>query len=210
MIFWTGQTVITDTLFFELPSSMYRQRAAYPINNENDAYNYGFEIEWQSNFWYLPGLLRGLVINTNYTRNWSEAKYLRSIVRTEIDPRTFRATLFSEDTTYTSPMINQPAHLFNLTLGYDYRGFSIRTALNYKTQVFVGSNWYESLRGFSTDFYRVDLSIRQTLPLRGMEFFLNVNNLTNETERNVINHMRFTSNLEYYGRNINLGFRYRL
>ncbi len=210
MIFWTGQTVITDTVFFDLPSLMYRQRAAYPINNEHEAYNYGFEAEWQSNFWYLPGLLKGLVLNVNYTRNWSEAQYLRSVVKTEIDPITYRATLYSQDTTYTSPMLQQPAHLLNLTLGYDYRGFSIRTALNYKSQVFVASNWYEDLRGFSSDFYRVDLSIRQRLPVQGMELFMNINNLTNEMERNTINHMGYTNNLEYYGRHANVGFRYRL
>lgn len=210
MIFWTGQTVITDTVFFDLPSLMYRQRAAYAINNEHEAQNYGFEAEWQSNFWYLPGLLKGLVLNVNYTRNWSEAKYLRSVVKTEIDPITYRATLFSQDTTYTSPMIQQPAHLLNLTLGFDYKGFSIRSALNYKSKVFIASNWYENLRGFSSDFYRVDLSIRQKLPVQGMELFLNINNLTNEMERNEINHMGFTNNLEYYGRNVNVGFRYRI
>ena len=210
MIFWTGQTVITDTSFFELPTVMNRQRAAYATNNPNDAINYGYEIEWQSNFWYLPGLLNGLVMNFNYTRNESEAKYLKTFVRTVIDPITYRSTLVNEDTTYTSPMINQPDHLLNLTLGYDYKGFSIRWAMRYKSQIFTSNNCYEKLRGYSTDFYRYDLSVRQQLPVDGLEFFLNVNNLTNEREHSVINHMNYTSYLEDYGRSANVGFRYRL
>jgi len=210
MIFWTGNTVITDTTFFDLPTLMYRKQASYPINNENEAQNYGVEVEWQSNFWYLPGLLKGLVLNVNYTRNWSEAHYLRSVVKTEVDPITYMTTLVSQDTTYTSPLINQPANLLNLTLGFDYKGFSIRSAFSYKSRVFISSNWYEDLRGYSADFYRIDLSIRQKLPIKGMETFLNINNLTDEIERTTINHMDFTNNLEYYGRNINLGFRYRL
>ncbi len=210
MIFWTGQTVILDTAFFDLPTIMNRQRAAYATNNKNDAYNYGFEVEWQSNFWYLPGLLSGLVLNVNYTRNESEAKYLRSVIKTEIDPVTYRATLFSNDTTHTAPMINQPDHLLNLTVGYDYKGFSIRGAMRYKSRIFTSNNWYEKLRGYSADFYRYDISVKQRLPLEGMEFFLNINNITDEVEHNVINHMNFTSYLEDYGRSANIGFRYRL
>ncbi len=210
MIFWTGQTVITDTAFFELPTIMHRQRAAYAVNNEHDAINYGYEIEWQSNFWYLPGLLSGLVLNLNYTRNESEAKYLRSFIKTEIDPITYRATLISNDTTYTNPMINQPDHLLNLTIGYDYKGFSIRAAMRYKSRIFTGNDWYEKLRGYSVDFYRYDFSVRQQLPLKGLEFFININNLTDEVEHSVINHRNYTSYLEEYGRTANLGFRYRL
>ena len=47
MIFWTGQKAITDTAFFELPSIMHRQRAAWATNNPYDAYNYGYEVAWQ-------------------------------------------------------------------------------------------------------------------------------------------------------------------
>lgn len=213
MIFWTGNKAITDTAFFELPSVMYRQIAAYATNNEYDATNYGFEFEWQSNFWYLPGLLKGLVVNFNYTRNISEAEYLRTETETkaEFDDNFNLITYFiNHDTTYTSPMIQQPDHLLNLTLGYDYKGFSIRWAMRYKSNVFKNANYYENLRGYSTDFYRYDLSIRQKLPVKGLEFFLNINNLTNEIERDVINHMDFTKYLEDYGRSANLGFRYQL
>ena len=210
MIFWTGQTVVLDTAFFELPTLMHRQRAAFATNNTNDANNYGFEMEWQTNFWYLPGLLNGLVINFNYTWNESKAKYLRTVIETVIDPVTYRSTLVNRDTTYTNPMIRQPKHLLNLTVGYDYKGFSIRCAMRYKSKIFTSNNWYEKLRGYSTDFYRYDLSVRQQLPVDGLEFFMNVNNLTNEVEHSVINHNNYTSYLEDYGRNANLGFRYRL
>ncbi len=212
MIFWTGNTVITDTTFFELPSLMHRQVAAYAVNNPNETINYGYEIEWQSNFWYLPGLLKGLVMNVNYTRNKSEAEYLRTRidVKAEFDENWNVITyLVPNDTTYISPMVHQPDHLLNLTLGYDYKGFSIRWAMRYKSRIFTSTNWYEKLRGYSTDFYRYDLSVKQKLPVRGMEFFFNVNNLTNELEHNVINHMDFTSYLEDYGRTMNMGVRYQ-
>ncbi|MDZ7330656.1 MAG: carboxypeptidase-like regulatory domain-containing protein [candidate division KSB1 bacterium] len=209
MIFWTGQKVITDTAYFELPTIMNRQRAAWATNNENPVYNKGYEVEWQSNLWYLPGMLKGLVINVNYTYNKSKAKYLRTRIKTIVDPKTYRFTLVNEDTTYKSPMIMQPDHLLNLTLGYDYRGFSIRWAMRFMSHVFKAANWYEKLRGYSTDFYRYDLSVRQKLPIRGLELFLNVNNLTNEVEKDVINHMHFANYIEDYGRNANIGLRYQ-
>ncbi len=209
MIFWTGEKVILDTAFFDLPSSMFRQRASTAINNPNDAFNYGLEVEWQSNFWYLPGFLNGLVVNINYTRNKSEAKYLRTVIGFEIDPKTYRATYFNNDTTYTSPMISQPDHLLNVTIGYDFMGFSVRWALRYSTGIFRATNWYESLRAYSTDFIRYDLSLKQKLPVDGMELFLNINNLTNEIERDVIKHKNFTRYSEDYGRNANLGLRYQ-
>lgn len=211
MIFWTGTTAILDTSFFELPTLMHRQRAAYAANSENEAINYGYELEWQSNFWYLPGLLNGLVMNVNYTRNISEAKYPKSRIETkaEYDENFNIITYYeSNDTTYTAPMLSQPAHLLNLTVGYDFKGFSIRWAMRYKSKIFTKNNWYEKLRGYSTDFYRYDLSIKQELPLEGMELFLNVNNLTNELEHSVINHMDFTSYKEDYGRSANIGIRY--
>ncbi len=209
MIFWAGQKVILDTAFFELPTIMYRKTAAYAVNNENPAFNYGFEFEWQSNFWFLPGLLKGIVINVNYTRNISEAKYLRTVVKYTVDPVTYKPNYYNEDTTYAAPMIEQPDHLLNLMIGYDYKGFSIRWAMRYKSHIFKSTNWYEELRGYSTDFYRYDVQIRQKLPFDGLEFFLNVNNLTGEKENDIINHLNFSNYTEDYGRSANLGLRFQ-
>jgi len=207
MIFWTGRTVVDDTSFFELPSNMNRKVVAYAKNNEKESLNYGFELEWQSNFWYLPGLLSGIVINVNYTRNESEAHYIKSEVKTGVNPD-FTTYSYAVDTTLARPMINQPDHLLNLTLGYDYKGFSIRWAFRYKSKIFTTNSWYDDLLGYSTDFYRYDLSIKQKTPIQGLEAFLNINNITNEYEHSVIQHMNFTNYKEYYGRTMSLGFRY--
>ena len=120
----------------------------------------------------------------------------------------YRTKLVNEDTTYTSPMISQPDHVLNLMLGYDYKGFSFRWAMRYKSHIFKTTNWYEALRVYSAAFYRYDVAIMQQLPIEGLEFYLNVNNLTNEIEKDVINHMDFASYIEDYGRNANLGLRY--
>ncbi len=209
MIFWAGQKAILDTAFFDLPSIMFRKLAAYAENNENPAYNYGLELEWQSNFWFLPGLLKGIVINVNYTFNRSEAKYPRTIVKVAVDPVTYKTSFVNQDTTYTAPMLEQPDNLLNLMIGYDYKGFSIRGALRYKSHIFKSASWYEELRGYSTNFYRYDVQIKQKLPIDGLEFFLNVNNLTGEKENDVINHLNYSNYTEDYGRSANIGLRFQ-
>ena len=209
MIFWSGQKAILDTVYFELPAIMNHKLAAYSMNNPNPAYNYGLEFEWQSNFWFLPGLLKGLVININYTRNKSEAQYPRTIVKVAVDPKTYKTYYTNSDTTYTAPMIEQPDHLLNIILGYDYKGFSIRWAMSYKSHVFRSASWYPELRAYSTDFYRYDVQIKQKLPVDGLECFLNVNNLTGEKEHTVINHLNFSTYSEDYGRSANIGLRYQ-
>jgi hypothetical protein len=183
---------------------------AYATNNENPAYNYGYELEWQSNFWFLPGLLKGIVINVNYTRNKSEAEYLLTRVKVFVDPITYKTSYINDDTTYASPMIQQPDHLLNLMVGYDYKGFSIRWAMRFKSHIFKNADWNVAMRGYSTDFYRYDLQIRQKLPVDGMEFFLNVNNITGEREHDIINHLNFSGYIEDYGRSGNMGLRYQL
>jgi len=209
MIFYTGDRVIIDPSEYELPNATRFAHIDYTTNNEFDVSNYGYEFEWKSNFWFLPGILKGLVCNINYTRNISEAEYLRTVIKTEYDEN-FQAIFTNQDTTYANPMIMQPDHLFNLTLGFDYKGFSIRGAMRFKSHIFKNANWYEELRGYSTDFYRYDLALRQKLPFDGLELFLNINNLTNEYERDIIHHMKFTSYEEHYGINANLGIRYQL
>jgi TonB-dependent receptor len=210
MIFWSGQKAILDTAFFELPTIMSRKLAAYAENNPNPASNYGFEIEWQSNFWYLPGLLKGIVVNINYTRDWSNADYPRTVVKSVIDPKTYKATYVNNDTSYSSPLIQQPDHLLNLVLGYDFKGFSFRWALMYKSHIFKSANWYEALRVYSAAFYRSDVQVRQKLPIEGMEIYLNANNLTGEKEHDLLNHLSFSNYIEDYGRSANIGLRYQL
>jgi len=209
MIFNTGTRVIIDPAEYELPSITRFAKTEYTTNNEYDVTNYGYEVEWKSNFWFLPGLLKGLVCNVNYTRNISDAKYLRTRIKTEYD-QNYQPIFTNIDTTYSNPMIMQPDHLFNLSVGFDYKGFSVRGAMRFISHIFKAANWYDALRGYSTDFYRYDLALRQKLPVEGLEIFLDLNNLTNAYERDVIKHLGFTSYEEHYGRSANIGLRYKL
>ena len=105
-----------------------------PINNPNKAYFTGFEISWQTNFWYLPGLLSGLVFDLNYSRIWSSTEFPYLDIETVLDdsgpiplPREIPVYRTRE-----ARMIDQPADLFNARIGWDYRGFSSRLSFRYQ------------------------------------------------------------------------------
>tara|TARA_B100001250_G_scaffold142803_1_gene122219 strand:- start:15454 stop:15774 length:321 start_codon:yes stop_codon:yes gene_type:complete len=103
----------------------------------------------------------------------------------------------------------------NLSLGYDYKGFSGRVSMLYKTDVFTQTNFWPELRKTTDDYQRWDLSLKQKLPTKGLEIFFNANNLTEATD---VDRFRGSTSLDssigslaaeqYYGKTFDLGFRY--
>ncbi len=199
-------------------------------NNEFPTEFYGVEFEWQTNFSYLPGALRGLVLNANYTRSWSETTY--QTFRSELEyvyidedgnscgrfPCSVNASLI--DTTRTGRMPGQSAHIANVTLGYDFKGFSARLSYLFQSGTTAYVNPTNSLLDeFVGDYSRFDLSVRQALS-SGIEVFANLNNLNNRPDQRYTglevpaaartysaDYLRYR---ELYGFTADVGIRYRL
>ena len=156
--------------------------------------------------------MSGLVFNANYTRIESEVKYPLTFIEHEFDWSIPGVVKSNIDTTYTDRLLDQPNEIINFSLGYDYKGFSGRLSMLYKDDVFMSTAFWAELRQKRDAYQRWDLSMKQKLPIDGMEMFLNVSNLT---ETNDVNRYRGeTSNgdnlstEQYYGKTIDLGFRY--
>src|SRR5690606_1133205 len=98
-----------------------------PVNNPNETTVRGYEIEWQSNLTWLPKPLNGLVINANYSRIESETHYPNFLLRREPG-----AGFVGVDTFRVAPMILQPDHVANISLGYDLGDFSARLSMLYQ------------------------------------------------------------------------------
>jgi len=126
-------------------------------NDSNNVKIRGIEVEWQTSFWYLPGALKGLVLNINYTHVISEARYpyswLEVIPGSGWDPD----SLVIHDTSYSDRLIDQPNHILNVTLGYDFKGFSARVSMLYNTNVFSGNSMFWEERSYTDDYMRFDL-----------------------------------------------------
>jgi TonB-dependent receptor len=210
----TGGRVITDISAYYLPQDnrLIGYQVWETINLKDDSYVYGLEAEWQSNFYFLPGILRGLAFNINYSHIWSEAKYPYTIVSTkEIeDENGFPIDVkYNIDTTYTSRLVGQPNNMLNSSLGFDYKGFSFRLSFLFKSDVFERSDFVKELRSSRDQFYRLDLSVKQNLPIEGMQVFLNINNITGTPDRSFLNGSNSPTYIQYYGMTLDIGLRYR-
>ena len=218
LIFSSGRRYIDEPNNFGLPDNVAKwQIMNYTSNNPYKVVLEGIELDYQTRFWYLPGFLNGLVLNTNYTVIESEVKYPRTILDQFFDwdasPPGVITTVI--DTFYIDRLIDQPDEIINVSLGYDYKGFSGRLSMLYKANVFIQTNFWPELRQSTDDYRRWDLSLKQKMPIKGLELFFNASNLTEATD---INRYRGSTTIggndpsltleQHYGKTFDLGFRY--
>ena len=210
LIFSGGRRVILDPDEFGLPSGTKNALIRnYTSNNPFPVSLKGMEFDWQTRFWFLPGMLSGIVLNANYTIIESEVKYPRTVVDSKIDWSTFPpvVTKSNIDTSYVDRLIDQPKKIINFSIGYDYKGFSGRLSMLYKSDIFMSTNFWPELRVNTDDYTRWDISVKQELPIKGLSVFMNVNNITETVD---VNRFKYGSlSLEqHYGRTADLGFKY--
>ena len=145
------------------------------INNPSPAHLRGLELEWQTNFWYLPEPLNALVLNINYTRVWSDMDYqqIRNKDSTYLDGRFTRHVYLTRDTVRNARLLFQGDNVLNIALGVDYKGFSGRISFNLQGDVItsVGSRPEEDQ--FTGTIYRWDFALQQKLPIEGLSIALN-------------------------------------
>ncbi|MBO8130951.1 MAG: TonB-dependent receptor [Candidatus Marinimicrobia bacterium] len=181
------------------------------LNNKYPGYYRGFEFEWQTNFWYLRGMFSGLVLNVNFTYITSSIKKELWKVRSKVvafpPPPHKEYTLY--DTTRTSRITDQPKYIANLTLGYDYKGFSVRLSFLYQTDKVTYIAEYPEFDSRTGPYYRWDLTFRQKLNNR-IELYANFNNLNEKPDETYLG-ADYTrpSYIEYYGFSMDVGLRYK-
>ena len=211
LIYSSGGRFIVDPNDYGLPENLINyQIVDYISNNPNSVTLSGVEIDYQARFWYLPSILSGLVLNTNYTITNSQVKYPRTVIESEFnwDVVPPQVVITNLDTFYVDRLVDQPNEILNISLGYDYKGFSGRLSMLFKSNVFMTTNFWPELRETTDDYRRWDLSMKQKLPVNGLEIFLNMSNITEAID---VNRFRGNNDLsleQHYGKTIDLGFRY--
>ncbi len=209
MIFPINGRVILHPELYGLTKKDKGKKLYTDENNTHPVKLWGIEVSWQTNFWYLPGVLKGLVLDANYTHVFSEAKYPRSILHREFDPTTFQYKEWVVDTTYTARMLYQPNDVVNVAFGYDYKGFSGRVSLLYQSDIFKAVNFWPELRQITDDYWRWDISIKQKLPWKHFQLYVNVRNISGTIDRDIVKGSGYPSAEQYYGKGIDIGLRYR-
>lgn len=208
LIFGTGTRYITDPSAYPgLPSYTKGYTISTSINNPFRVDVWGMEFDWQTHFWYLPDPFKGLVLNINYTHIFSGADYPYTVVRNTGYP--YYKPVYV-DTSYSDRLINQPTDVINLSVGYDYLGFSTRASMQYQANVFNGNNFWPELRSYKDRYVRFDFSAKQDLPWYGLEVFFDINNINSENDVYIIQGSGFPTSAQDYGMTADLGFRWKL
>lgn len=187
----------------------------------------GFELDWQTNFWYLPSVFKGLVLNINYTKLFSETTYPYDVFYK--DPNNIFSPGVFVDSSRTARMPHQPDEVLNMTLGYDIGGFSARLSFLYQGNMLGSSGggavagnirgstsqWSSSSIGirpemdsYTDAYYRWDLTMQQKLPWNGFQMYVNANNITNSVDQKSLSLLGKLKTREYYGRTFDVGIRY--
>ncbi len=209
-IFWTDSRVIIDPSDYDLPPEMKYKKIVTQENLKDPVYVKGVELDWQSNFWYLPGILKGLVLNANYTHIYSRALYPKTTIHSYYDAN-FNLIQENIDTFYVDRMIDQPSDIVNLSMGMDYKNFSFRISMLYKTDVFTSPDFNPELNNYTDDYLRFDLAANYKLPwIKGLQVFMNIANLNAEEDIVLVKGNHFQTSVENYGRVIDFGLRWRL
>jgi len=117
---------------------------------------------------------------------------------------------YAFDTFYTSRLLYQPKYIVNISLGYDYRGFSMRVSMLYQDNIFKNPDFWLQNRVHSDKYLRFDLSAKQELPWYGIQVYFNLNNITSEDDIDINQKTGYRTNQESYGMTADIGLRVRL
>jgi len=197
------QTVALFPEEMGLPSGAAGFTVNEPMNNPNLTTVKGVEIEWQSNFRWLPSPFNGVVINANFTRVFSETDYPGFEVQRT--PEGFVVV----DTFRTAPMVHQPDHIANFSLGYDIRGFSVRTSMIYQGSTLTSIGSRPETDRFTDDYIRFDLNLKQDFYDGLFSVFMNVHNLNSRRDFSMQFTEQFPRAMEYYDMTMDLGIRFQ-
>jgi TonB-dependent receptor len=114
-----------DNIIFELRGDIENPTSPYdgwefrgPVNGGKATLT-GFEVNWQQQFTFLPGMWAGIGIYANYTRIWA------------------KSDLIEETREGVDALPGQSGNVGNLALSYEWGGLSLRASLMYQDKYLI-------------------------------------------------------------------------
>jgi len=184
----------------------YRMRS---YENADKANVWGFEIDLQTQFIlipFMPRFLKGIVLNANYARVWSEAYYPQYSNETITDWTTWPPTVTSDYKEWDrkGPLVGQADQIFNMSLGYDIGGLSARLSFLYQGASKSRIGVIEEEDEWDDDFWRWDASVIYKFN-DWIGFNLNFAHITGQPDRTFFGHSEFQTDRYYYGMTATIG-----
>jgi TonB-dependent receptor len=225
MYHWlNGINTAGDTLVKNLGlqwKSLYGPKDTYqltiPYNSPKPTKVWGFEIEHQINFMFLPGLLRNIVLSYNASLVKSETYLIAAKTDT-----TYKIVQIIPGVTIKVPeykdrpiekkqqLENQPQFYGNISLGYDIEGFSFRISLFHQSEYNLTFSPSGRADQIMNGFTRLDIALKQKFT-DYLSAVFNVSNITNVNEDNSIynrvNEYKIPNTSERYGTTFDFGIK---
>lgn len=170
----------------------------------------GFEVDFQTNLRFLPGIFKGIVLNVNYARLFSttESFFLTSETTLIIPvPPIFETTFTNNVREVQLP--DQSPHVLNVSLGYDYKKFSSRVSGTFQGTKADGYSSNKDFDRFTLNFWRWDASVKQRFGDH-WSVFVNLNNFSNQQDITFTRSEEFRNTVETYGWTGTFGLQYQI
>lgn len=168
--------------------------------NSPEAIVYGFEVDLQTSLKFLPKPFNGFVIGSNVTRLFSETTkygYFFDQGTPAFNPLTASIEYEGAQNIPVERKISIPGQvdlIFNISIGYEYKGTSIRLSGthqgDYLDQPQIESSGLND--EYRLGFFRWDLAYKQKIT-KNIEFYVNASNLSNMVETTFVSNYRFTN-----------------
>jgi TonB-dependent receptor len=157
----------------------------YPYNSSKPTLVWGFELEHQINFRFLPGLLSNIILSYNLsfikTQTYTPiVRYVEYYVQLPGFPFPTEETKVTLSEIRTR-MLNSPQGFGNIVLGYDIGNFSGRLSYFYQGDYYNGFSADGYSNNIQKAFGRLDLALKQGIT-DFLSIGLDVDNINNEKE----------------------------
>jgi len=183
-----------------------------PVNNKWPGYVKGLEIDWQTQFSFLPKPFNGILLNMNLTYMQSETRYpFYSFYKKYLDEPPYVMNIGQHDSRINT-IIGMPDIVANVSLGYELGGFSGRISSYYQSATITSAQASnKSLDQDKDALMRLDMQLSQRFKkIIGLTLYLNINNITNNPDRRILTyHPSKLTNEEVYGVSGDIGVRYK-
>ena len=152
----------------------------WPYNSSRPTRVWGFEVEHQTDLRFLPGPLKNIVLNYNFTvvrsETWITTAGTLEIPNPPRPPRVIRSIFEKKQ-----KLEDQPEFFANASVGYDYDDFSIRLSLFYQGAYNRSFSSDQRGDGITDSYTRWDIAVKQRITDQ-LSVLVNLHNITDAQE----------------------------
>ncbi len=206
---WTIQLVDSEMAAANgWPNNSGYQLGSY--TNLGESKVWGYEFDLQTNLSFLPKPFNGFVFNINYARLFSETDFYfltsESILVIPFPP--VIETIYTNNQRTVS-MPSQSPHIFNMSVGFDLKGFSARLSGAFQGTKARSYSLNKDFDRFDLEFWRWDASVKQKIN-KNWSLFVNFTNLNNQQDISFTRNENYINTIQTFGWTATAGLQFRL